>query len=102
MRKNDDICGAYRIHGIAYIMGTTIKKIIGELCAKQNGSSHGKGGSAHMYAHHFYGGHGIVGAQVFFFYIFLFVYKFIKLLPSNISTILITFNEYLRVYTYGM
>lgn len=64
MQDHDDIISAYRIHGLAYTMGVTVKQILGELCGKVTGSQRGKGGSMHMYSNHFYGGNGIVGAQV--------------------------------------
>lgn len=64
IRKSDDVIAAYRIHGIAYLMGRTVREVLGEVCSKQSGCSLGKGGSAHMYAKHFFGGCSVVGAQV--------------------------------------
>jgi hypothetical protein len=44
--------------------GGTIKGVIGELLGRQDGMSHGKGGSMHIFTPTFFGGNGIVGAQV--------------------------------------
>lgn len=60
----DGITTAYRCHGWAYALGRPVDQIISELLGNYNGCSNGKGGSMHMYGHHFYGGNGIVGAQV--------------------------------------
>lgn len=38
--------------------------VIGELMGKSNGNCAGKSGSMHLYSNEFYGGHGIVAAQV--------------------------------------
>jgi len=62
--KNDHIITAYRCHGFALMRGGTVKSIIGELLGRRGGIAFGKGGSMHMFAHGFYGGNGIVGAQV--------------------------------------
>jgi pyruvate dehydrogenase E1 component subunit alpha len=62
--KEDQIITAYRCHGFAYMRGGTVKSIIGELLGRRGGIAFGKGGSMHMFATGFYGGNGIVGAQV--------------------------------------
>ncbi|OBT46897.1 pyruvate dehydrogenase E1 component subunit alpha [Pseudogymnoascus sp. WSF 3629] len=62
--KSDDVITAYRCHGYALMRGASVKSIIGELLGRREGIAHGKGGSMHMFAKGFYGGNGIVGAQV--------------------------------------
>lgn len=62
--KDDAIITAYRCHGFAYMRGGTVKSIIGELLGRREGIAYGKGGSMHMFAQNFFGGNGIVGAQV--------------------------------------
>lgn len=62
--KQDDIITAYRCHGYALMRGASVKSIIGELLGRREGIAYGKGGSMHMFAPGFYGGNGIVGAQV--------------------------------------
>lgn len=62
--KEDDIITAYRCHGYALMRGASVKSIIGELLGRREGIAYGKGGSMHMFAPGFYGGNGIVGAQV--------------------------------------
>ena len=64
LTKEDDLITAYRCHGFALMRGGTVSAIIGELLGRRHGISHGKGGSMHMFAPKFYGGNGIVGAQV--------------------------------------
>lgn len=64
LTKDDDIITAYRCHGFAYMRGGTIRSIIGELLGRREGIAYGKGGSMHMFTKGFYGGNGIVGAQV--------------------------------------
>jgi pyruvate dehydrogenase E1 component alpha subunit len=44
--------------------GGSIKQIIAELLGRRDGVSYGKGGSMHMFVKGFFGGNGIVGAQV--------------------------------------
>jgi len=55
---------AYRAHGWTYVMGVSQLGVLSELTGRQSGCARGKGGSMHMYAKNFYGGNGIVGAQV--------------------------------------
>ncbi|KAK4169298.1 dehydrogenase E1 component-domain-containing protein [Cladorrhinum sp. PSN259] len=62
--KEDDVITSYRCHGFAYMRGGTVRSIIGELLGRREGIAYGKGGSMHMFAKGFYGGNGIVGAQV--------------------------------------
>ncbi|KUJ07218.1 putative pyruvate dehydrogenase E1 component alpha subunit [Mollisia scopiformis] len=64
LTKEDDVITAYRCHGFALMRGATVKSIIGELLGRREGIAYGKGGSMHMFAKGFYGGNGIVGAQV--------------------------------------
>ena len=64
LTKEDDIITAYRCHGFALMRGASVKSIIGELLGRRDGIAYGKGGSMHMFAKGFYGGNGIVGAQV--------------------------------------
>ena len=62
----DSVITGYRDHGHMLAYGIDPKVIMAELTGRQAGISHGKGGSMHMFSveHKFYGGHGIVGAQV--------------------------------------
>jgi pyruvate dehydrogenase E1 component alpha subunit len=61
---DDSVITAYRCHGFAYMRGASVRAIIAELLGKRTGVSYGKGGSMHMFTEGFYGGNGIVGAQV--------------------------------------
>ncbi len=62
----DSVVTGYRDHGHMLAYGIDPKVIMAELTGREAGISHGKGGSMHMFSveHGFYGGHGIVGAQV--------------------------------------
>jgi pyruvate dehydrogenase E1 component alpha subunit len=62
----DSVITGYRDHGHMLAYGIDPKLIMAELTGRYAGISHGKGGSMHMFSveHGFYGGHGIVGAQV--------------------------------------
>ena len=64
--SNDCVVTTYRDHGHMIARGLDPKKIMSELTGRFNGYSKGKGGSMHMFSkeNNFYGGHGIVGAQV--------------------------------------
>ena len=62
----DSVITGYRDHGHMLAYGIDPKVIMAELTGRGAGISKGKGGSMHMFSteHKFYGGHGIVGAQV--------------------------------------
>lgn len=64
IRGQDSIITSYRAHGFTYVMGVPVLGVLAELTGKKGGVVRGKGGSMHMYAKNFYGGNGIVGAQV--------------------------------------
>jgi pyruvate dehydrogenase E1 component alpha subunit len=63
---HDSVITGYRDHGHMLAYGIDPKVIMAELTGREAGISKGKGGSMHMFSveHRFYGGHGIVGAQV--------------------------------------
>jgi len=62
----DSVITGYRDHGHMLAYGIDPNVIMAELTGRASGISRGKGGSMHMFSvdHRFYGGHGIVGAQV--------------------------------------
>ena len=64
--EGDQRVTSYRDHGHMIACGMNPKNVMSELTGKHNGYSKGKGGSMHMFSKekNFYGGHGIVGAQV--------------------------------------
>jgi len=64
--QGDQVITGYRDHGHMLACGMDAKGVMAELTGRRGGYSKGKGGSMHMFSKekHFYGGHGIVGAQV--------------------------------------
>jgi pyruvate dehydrogenase E1 component alpha subunit len=65
-QDGDKVITGYRDHGHMLACGMDPKGVMAELTGRRGGLSKGKGGSMHMFSKekHFYGGHGIVGAQV--------------------------------------
>lgn len=66
LKYGDQIITGYRDHGHMLACGMDANGVMAELTGRRGGYSKGKGGSMHMFSKekHFYGGHGIVGAQV--------------------------------------
>jgi len=66
IQNKDSVVTTYRDHGHMIARGLDPKRIMAELTGRTDGYSSGKGGSMHMFSkdNNFYGGHGIVGAQV--------------------------------------
>ncbi len=66
IEKGDQVITAYRDHGHMLALGVEPNIVMAELTGRASGISAGKGGSMHMFSPElgFYGGHGIVGAQV--------------------------------------
>jgi len=62
--KDDRVITGYRCHPFAVLRGGTIKGVLAELLGRADGMSRGKGGSMHIFTPSFFGGNGIVGAQV--------------------------------------
>ena len=65
-RPEDLFITAYRDHGLAIAKGVSVNSCMAELYGKATGNAKGKGGSMHFFGKdcNFYGGHGIVGAQI--------------------------------------
>src|SRR5712672_3772573 len=66
LKDGDQVITGYRDHGHMLACGMDPKGVMAELTGRTHGYSHGKGGSMHMFSIEtgFFGGHGIVGAQV--------------------------------------
>lgn len=66
IRREDSIVTAYRQHGTALGRGVTSREAMAELFGKETGIVKGKGGSMHFFSKplNYYGGNGIVGAQI--------------------------------------
>ncbi len=66
LKEGDQVITGYRDHGHMLACGMEANGVMAELTGRRGGYSKGKGGSMHMFSRekHFYGGHGIVGAQV--------------------------------------
>jgi pyruvate dehydrogenase E1 component alpha subunit len=65
-KPQDTVITAYRNHGHMLVSGISADEVMAELTGREGGCSRGKGGSMHMFSveNNFYGGHGIVGAQI--------------------------------------
>jgi len=66
MQEGDQVITGYRDHGHMLACGMEANGVMAELTGRSGGYSRGKGGSMHMFSRekNFFGGHGIVGAQV--------------------------------------
>src|ERR1043165_9664262 len=66
LKQGDQVITGYRDHGHLLACGMEANGVMAELTGRRGGYSRGKGGSMHMFSIEkaFYGGHGIVGAQV--------------------------------------
>src|SRR5579863_10002121 len=66
LSDGDEVITSYRDHGHMLATGMDARGVMAELTGRATGYSHGKGGSMHMFSKekNFFGGHGIVGAQV--------------------------------------
>ena len=66
LKEGDQVSTGYRDHGHMLACDMDPRGVMAELTGRAGGYSRGKGGSMHMFSKdkHFYGGHGIVGAQV--------------------------------------
>src|SRR6476646_8044209 len=66
LKQGDQVITGYRDHGHMLATGMDAKGVMAELTGRRGGYSKGKGGSMHMFSRekNFFGGHGIVAAQV--------------------------------------
>jgi pyruvate dehydrogenase E1 component alpha subunit len=65
-KPDDSFITGYRDHGLAIAKGVSVNSCMAELYGKATGNAKGKGGSMHFFGKdvNFFGGHGIVGAQI--------------------------------------
>ena len=63
INPTDHLITEYQAHGFAFTHGLSVQEILSELTGRRGGCAKGKG-LMHMYAKNFYGGNGILGAQV--------------------------------------
>jgi pyruvate dehydrogenase E1 component alpha subunit len=65
-RQEDPYITGYRDHGLAIAKGLSMDSCMAELYGKATGNAKGKGGSMHFFGvkNYFFGGHGLVGAQI--------------------------------------
>ena len=65
-KPEDSFITGYRDHGLAIAKGVSVNSCMAELYGKATGNAKGKGGSMHFFGKdvNFFGGHGIVGAQI--------------------------------------
>jgi pyruvate dehydrogenase E1 component alpha subunit len=63
LTADDNVVATYREHGHALLRGMSMNSIMAEMFGKQEGCSHGRGGSMHLFDHatRFFGGNAIVG-----------------------------------------
>lgn len=87
LREGDSVITSYRDHGHMLACGMDAKGVMAELTGRRGGYSKGKGGSMHMFSRdrNFYGGHGIVGAQVPLGTGLAFAHKYLK--DGGVSTV---------------
>ena len=66
LRPKDYVYSTYREHGHAIAKGIDPRAVMAELFGKETGTSHGRGGSMHLFSqeHRFYGGYAIVGQSL--------------------------------------
>ena len=66
LRPDDHLLCTYREHGHALARGLTMRSVMAEMFGKQEGCSHGRGGSMHLFdtSHQFFGGNAIVGGAL--------------------------------------
>jgi pyruvate dehydrogenase E1 component alpha subunit len=66
LRPTDNVLTGYRQHGVALARGLSPSSCMAELYGKSTGNVKGKGGSMHFFSkeHNYFGGNGIVGAQI--------------------------------------
>src|SRR5512132_4533009 len=66
LKQGDQVITGYRDHGHMLATGMEAKGVMAELTGRRGGYSKGKGGAMHMFSteKNFFGGHGIVAAQV--------------------------------------
>lgn len=80
LKPHDSVITGYRDHGHMLACGMDPNRVMAELTGRKDGYSQGKGGSMHMFSRekNFFGGHGIVGAQISLGTGMAFAHKYLK------------------------